>query len=313
MFKLLKPSTRSLFYMPELISKLQYKNYEKGEYTGEKARGLEETLQLVKTFPWQQQRGTDIQLTGPSVTLLDDSGNYLKVGLYFGDKFCIYYFTGDHHLYEYHVATYDEIAAVVTDFFEGRIETQKFERNRLVFQPATHFEDAVFCYQVKAGVFYGRLVLLIVLALLLIGDGCGMMFITGPLPVKIILPAVVLALVSLLGYQQYRAFQYYHRSKSLFLKLSAGSTTFSFGEGENIREYNKPDIAEINIYGPLSGKTTPILTLCELVFINGTTIVLPGMLIPPLDVMNKFIGVKVNRFERRSEYIKQQSAFARGE
>jgi hypothetical protein len=55
--------------MAEFISKLQYKTYEKGEFSDEKARSLEETIQLIKNFPWEEQRGGDVQLTGPSVTI----------------------------------------------------------------------------------------------------------------------------------------------------------------------------------------------------------------------------------------------------
>jgi hypothetical protein len=37
--------------MLEFISKLQYKTYEKGEFSDENRRSLEETLQLIKDFP----------------------------------------------------------------------------------------------------------------------------------------------------------------------------------------------------------------------------------------------------------------------
>jgi hypothetical protein len=77
--------------MPEFISKIQYKTYEKGEFSDEKVRNVEETLSLIKEFPWNEQRGVDVQPTGPSVTIQDEYVNYLKVGLYFNGKFCLYY------------------------------------------------------------------------------------------------------------------------------------------------------------------------------------------------------------------------------
>ena len=64
--------------MPDFISKLQYKNYEKGEFSDEKVRGLDETIQLIKNFPWTKQRGVDVQLTGPSVTIQNEYAEYLK-------------------------------------------------------------------------------------------------------------------------------------------------------------------------------------------------------------------------------------------
>jgi hypothetical protein len=88
--------------MPEFISKLQHNTYEKGEFSDEQPRDLEETINLIKDFPWDAERTlTDIQLTGPSVTILDNDLNYLKLGLYFGGKFCVYYLDKDNHLYEY--------------------------------------------------------------------------------------------------------------------------------------------------------------------------------------------------------------------
>ena len=54
--------------MPEFISKLQHKTYEKGEFSDEKVRSLDETIKLIKTFPWDAERTlTDVQLTGSSV------------------------------------------------------------------------------------------------------------------------------------------------------------------------------------------------------------------------------------------------------
>jgi hypothetical protein len=85
--------------MPAFISKVQHKTYEKGEFTDEKERSLAETISLINDFPWDKERPlTDIQLTGPSVTICDEDVNYLKVGLYFNGKYCLYFLGGDNHL-----------------------------------------------------------------------------------------------------------------------------------------------------------------------------------------------------------------------
>ncbi|MGI4022132.1 MAG: hypothetical protein ACRYFA_11545 [Janthinobacterium lividum] len=79
--------------MCNLVSKLQYKTYETGEYSDEEARNLEETLILIQDFPWEEQRHLiDIKITGPSVTIQNDEGAYLKLGLFFNNKFCVYLF-----------------------------------------------------------------------------------------------------------------------------------------------------------------------------------------------------------------------------
>ncbi|QEC79944.1 hypothetical protein [Mucilaginibacter ginsenosidivorax] len=85
--------------MPQFISKLQRNTYEKGEFSDEQPRNLDETIQLIKDFPWDLERPlTDIQLTGPSVTIQDAELNYLKLGLYFGGKFCVYYLDKDNQI-----------------------------------------------------------------------------------------------------------------------------------------------------------------------------------------------------------------------
>jgi lipase chaperone LimK len=55
--------------MPEFISKVQHKTYEKGEFSDEKVRTLQETIELIKAFPYDDERAlTSVELTGPSVT-----------------------------------------------------------------------------------------------------------------------------------------------------------------------------------------------------------------------------------------------------
>src|ERR1700760_3863791 len=130
--------------MTNLISKLQYKYYEKGEFTEQKARSLDETIELIKTYPWDKQRGQDIQITCPSVTILDENGNYLKMGVYFSGKYCFYYLDADHHLYEHPVATVDEALLIVNNFFAGTLDLEKFERNHTVFNVISHFETGSF-------------------------------------------------------------------------------------------------------------------------------------------------------------------------
>jgi hypothetical protein len=38
--------------MLQLTSKLQHNTYEKGEFSDEQSRNVDETIQLIKNFPW---------------------------------------------------------------------------------------------------------------------------------------------------------------------------------------------------------------------------------------------------------------------
>src|ERR1700740_3678003 len=134
--------------MPEFISKLQHKTYEKGEFSDEKSRGLDETIELVKNFPWDSERTlTDIQLTGPSITIQDEYVNYLKVGLYFNGKFCLYYLDNENHLYEYHAADITEACKTLADFFEGKLDLGKFDKHFFNIGNEPHFLTSSFEYR----------------------------------------------------------------------------------------------------------------------------------------------------------------------
>src|SRR4051812_13455873 len=126
--------------MPEFISKIQHNTYEKGEFSDEKTRTLDETVELIKSFPFDAERSlTVIQLTGPSITIQDEYVNYLKVGLYFNGKLCIYYLDNDNHLYEYYVLSVDEACNLVTDYFNGTLDLTKFEKHLFNFGNKAHF------------------------------------------------------------------------------------------------------------------------------------------------------------------------------
>src|SRR6516225_4078983 len=103
--------------MPEFISKLQYKTSEKGEYSDEKARSLEETIELVKSFPWAREQYADVSVTGPSITIQDYNGNFLKAGIYFGGRHSLYYMDNKHRYYVLMNVTIDVVFGKVNDFF----------------------------------------------------------------------------------------------------------------------------------------------------------------------------------------------------
>lgn len=40
-----------------LISKIQHKNFEIGEFVQEKERSFEESINLIEHFPWEEEEG----------------------------------------------------------------------------------------------------------------------------------------------------------------------------------------------------------------------------------------------------------------
>jgi len=298
--------------MPELTSKLKYKYYEKGEFTDKKARSLEDTLQLIRDFPWDSQGGVDVTLTCPSVTIIDESNNYLKVGTYFSGKLCLYYFTWDHHLYELPVASITEAEPFVTAFFNGEVDLEKFERNRLVANAVSNFEDGSFYYEVSAPSYYWRFIFLIVMMLLMLFSSSMVFFLPSPWLARLFFGGIFLFMIVFLSRQQYLVNKYFKRCQYMELELSSGRDIFSFGDTDGLLKYHKSELLEINIYGALAGKSVPLLTLFELVFKDETRITIPSMLLDPIVFINKFPNIKINKFQQQKEYKKLQWDYAMG-
>src|SRR5579875_2557486 len=135
--------------MADYISKVQHKTYEKGEFSEEKARTLADTIELIRSFPWDQERPlTSVELTGPSITIQDEDVNWLKVGLYFNGKFCLYYLDNNNHLYEYHAPNLDDAINMVTDFFNKQLVLQKFEKHFFSVNKRHYFSTGLFYYHI---------------------------------------------------------------------------------------------------------------------------------------------------------------------
>jgi hypothetical protein len=284
--------------MPQFISKLQHKYYEKGEYADEQICTLQDTLQLIKDFPWDRERGVDVQLTGPSVVIQDKNTNYLKVALYFNGKYCLYYFDCDHHLYEFHTPDLKDVYELATGFFNGQIDLQKFEKHTLNIGAHKHFESIAFDYTISFSKFYFQLILII--------GGClGPLILTSGIlfTKKISEVFPILIFVVCFGlfflYMLVLMLKIYSKSKNMYLNISCGNNVFKFGDGETITEYNKADIAKINIYGKPGSAS--ILTIVEVNFNDGTQFKFPALLIETMTFVDKFHG------QTKYEYVINRS------
>jgi len=270
--------------MSEFTSKLQYKTYEKGEYSDEKVRSLEETLLLINNFPWEEQRGVDIQLTGPSVTIQDEYGNYLKAALYFRGKFCLYYLDLDHHLYEYHTPELKDVCAVVVDFFNGHIDLDKFERNLFSIGNKNHFTSNDFVYRVRAWrvilLSWGIIIFFLIFTIFVF----FIVQTTAPFIVILVPGLLSLFMAGILLYILNR----YLACSNQFLQVSKGNSVFSFGNDTNEQTYDKSEIKEIILFGPLGTRSPNTFYVFEIYFKDKSVIKFSNMLISDTTFMNKF-------------------------
>ncbi|MDN3584873.1 hypothetical protein [Mucilaginibacter flavus] len=276
--------------MPQLISKLQHNTYEKGEFSDEAPRNLEETIQLIKDFPWDLERPlTDIQLTGPSVTIIDDGLNYLKLGLYFGGKFCVYYLDRRNHLYEYHAPDIATANNLVSDFFTQSLDIKIFEKHFFNIGNQGHFITNPFVYRLKTWnimavsfALYAYVIFLSVLFFKITVDDWRQVF---PIVFLIISGLAILYFVinNLKGRHQY-------------LQISKGSDKFSYGiDDQHILIYEKAEIYQI-LYHQNSRSRGGLFDKYKIVFKNGEVISLSGTLLSGdifLGKLNKKLGIPV--------------------
>jgi hypothetical protein len=276
--------------MPDFISKLQYKNYEKGEFSDEKVRGLTETIQLIKNFPWTEQRGVDVQLTGPSVTIQNEYAEYLKLGLFFNGKFCLYYYDRNDHLFELHEPTLDAACDIVTDFFNGCLNEGTFDRHFFNIGSKSHFENGLFEYQVNKLWMTIYMVLAFSFACLFFVFLVAFFYIKDMPEPFVILPLSI----ELLCWPTFIfMIRMYLKTKDMFLYISSGKADFQFWHDGILNDYNKEDVVQLNTYGQTS-RSSRIFNLMELVFKDGTTLIVPGILIDPLTFALKFPSLTVN-------------------
>jgi hypothetical protein len=132
-----------------LLSKVQYKNYEVGEFSLKKERNLEDTITLIKQYPWDKNRHlADVKLTCPSVTIEHINGSFLKIGHYFSGKFCLYLLTEQGNLRSKVITKLEDSFPVTAAFYNNENISADFEPATLTFNAKKHFVTKLFEYRI---------------------------------------------------------------------------------------------------------------------------------------------------------------------
>lgn len=105
--------------MNALVTKIQYKNFEPGEFVDVQKRIYEETIGLIEGYPWNIQREKFmIDLTNPSVTIEGRNGDYLKLAVFFNQKYVLLYLNKEQRLFSRSFSTLQDGYTYVKCFFE---------------------------------------------------------------------------------------------------------------------------------------------------------------------------------------------------
>lgn len=286
--------------METLISKLQYKNYERGEFSSIEMRTAEETIQLIKDYPWDEQRHlASVELTCPSVTIEHYTGKFLKIGPHFGGKFCLYLSEG-RKISEKIVQHLEDSFEIITDFYSDVDISKSFDRLFTIFRPKRHFVTASFQYTVTLF----RVLSLFLMPILLMIYGvlfelAGLSRIGGRFSVwPALLMPLMFIFISCIGFRV--LINYYTYCRGLYINLSKGHNNFYFGTEGDYKEYFKSDIISISSYQNLNHRSAwSGYHVFEIDFKNGEQIRFPNLLLSEGLFRKKFSEQNINRIHKK--------------
>jgi hypothetical protein len=290
--------------MTHLTSKIQYANFEIGEFTQAKERSLEETFELIEHFPWEAQReGITIGLTNPSVTIDGKNDDYLKFALFFHGKFVLHYFNKDQTLYTKSFSKITGSYEYITNYFvSSSFDTKDFKKENTLFQNnLEHFLTQTFQYGVtgKDAVRYLFSTTGINLALTIV---LGSLFLTSQsVSINILSLSIAFLFVLLLGggLNLVLFFRYYLYAKNKILIMSKGNDVFYFGNKENPTKYNKVDIMHFTTLQVKNTKhTINTFALVTIEFNDGSLIEIPNIIIDQSALEYKLSGI--NKIEKNT-------------
>ncbi|TWR25132.1 hypothetical protein FPZ43_16795 [Mucilaginibacter pallidiroseus] len=275
--------------MTHFVSKIQFKHYEKGEFTDEQKRTLQETLNLVADFPWADQNHfTSIEETGPSVTIENNQSEYIKIGLYYSGTYGVYYRDKFALVSKSYAADLTELTKIITAFFENRLNANDFKKDFFLWISRYHFVSKSFVYNVKPfktlllSIFY--IIYFIVLLCFVRSINSAAKFEKSS--------TIFLVLFILLCYCLCKIAAVHCRYKKHFIKVSKASATFTYGNGVNIKEYNKADIESITTFSPKNNRSPNMFFVFIINFVNGDKIKFNNMMISESIVTTKFPNTK---------------------
>ncbi|RYE20440.1 MAG: hypothetical protein EOP51_17815 [Sphingobacteriales bacterium] len=274
-------------------TKVQYNGFEIGEFTDIAHRTLEETLLLVDAFPWQenQMQETDI-LTFPSVTIENNSGNYLKLGCNYSREYQ-FYFVSEGSLYVNMVNGMDSVADIIEHFFCDKDLTPFFRKDILHFLVKRHFVAKEFAYRIRwyKEIIFAILPLLAICAAIIILISGGNIFLT--------LFAFVVPFSfgsGLLFFQLTYLVQSFGRT----ISISRGVDLFEYGFRNKMKKYSKSQIKRIRNYQCSGSRNIfGFFTATLIEFNDGDSILINSTLISDMTLHDKFRWInKIRTIER---------------
>ncbi|HMR81996.1 MAG TPA: hypothetical protein PKE30_02655 [Niabella sp.] len=264
--------------MKAIVSKIQYTDFEPGEFIDEQERLYDETVKLIESYPWQEQRRhLRIALTNPSVTLCFENSCFLKLATYYNSKYVLYNMDIDGVVYVKSFVQLSETYEYIKSFFEnGYLDTGQLKkhssrkkRNRI------HFISQDFLYEITPERCKKYLSDVLMFQLYIIAAFCLLLLITQGIDVVF---WTLLVMVFLWSPILMLMLNYYRFSKGKLLKLSKGNPVFLYGDKTNPAEYYKDNIEMVTILKNTSSRCPwSDFAVFKVVFIDRTVIKIPTL------------------------------------
>lgn len=279
--------------MKTITSKVQHKNFEPGEFVEEKVRTLQESLDLIKSFPWaEESTNNPIGITNPSITFKDESNNYLKLAPFYNRHFTLYFFNDKGQLFAQKGIELNSAINTIQHFFEDSyFDISTFKKEKPLFSNSKiHFYTAEFKYEIKGpfyflhNFFYSSNIALHIMAFVCLGS---LIFQSEIHKEKVLIYFIfyfILVCISRL--------YLYSSAKGKTLILSKGNDIFKYGDEKSLISYCKKDITEILIPGTKKGLGFEN-HFYRIYFEDGSYLPIPDLMIPTGKFIRKFPNNKV--------------------
>lgn len=271
--------------MTKLTSKIQYKNFEVGEFIEIQLRSYNELIELIEKFPWNIQRDKIvIGLTNPSITIERRNNEFLKLSLFYNQKYILRYIDKTQNLFVKTFIQLNDAYDYIKNFFEqSKFCTKEFRRESTWFQNnIKHFITNDFKYVLTSksigqyllltsGIYFFLSITILISFLL-----------KGLNPINLIGLIVLLLIMFLIGGGLHLIIflNQYNYAKNKILIMSKGNDTFYFGKTDNPSKYNKTDILQYSIIRS-RGRRNILggFAIIEIEFKNGTILKIPNLLV----------------------------------
>lgn len=233
--------------MVVLVSKIQYKKFEVGEFIEATERGYFETISLIENFPWNKEReNIVIDLTNPSITIEGKNSDFLKLAVFFNEKFVLHYFNQKQILYTKSFTNLKDTYDYIEHFYEeANFDITDFKQENTWLQHnLKHFVSQNFNYELSpksiekfllrtSGINF---VCSIFFILLFFTKGVNHINLLG------VLAILLTMLLAGGGINLLLFLNYYSYAKNKVLIMSKGNDTFYFGNKSSPVKYNKKAI-----------------------------------------------------------------------